>query len=79
MLNSTLNTNNFLTEYPSILNPKQVKTILNIGTNAVYNLLHSGELKSIKVNNQYKIPKLFLINFLNSLITTTREVCTNGN
>jgi excisionase family DNA binding protein len=53
-----------LNEYPDILTVEQVCEILNVGKNLVYGLLHSGAIKSIKVGAKYRIPKLWVLDYL---------------
>ena len=50
--------------YPDVLEIKDVRKILDIGERAVYKLLQSGELKSIKVAGKYRIPKLYLAEYI---------------
>jgi len=40
-----------------IMTPEEVMDYLYIGRNAVYDLLHSGEIKSFRVGRKWKIPK----------------------
>ncbi len=51
-------------EYKDVLTVKEVCAALGIGRNTVYRLLHSGELKSIRIGNKYKVPKKFLIEYI---------------
>ncbi len=50
--------------YKDVLSPDDVKEILGIGRNAVYKLLASGEIKSIMVGGKYRIPKIYLWNYI---------------
>lgn len=50
--------------YPDVLTPDEVKTILSIGRNAIYSLLKSGELKSLRIGKLYRIPKKYLMDYL---------------
>lgn len=59
------NTENIFTEYPDIVSRKELQNMLNIGNNTAFNLLNSGEIKSIKIGNVHKIPKINIIAFLN--------------
>lgn len=40
-----------------ILTPEEVMKRLNIGRNAVYKLLNSGEIKGFRVGRKWKIPR----------------------
>ena len=41
----------------NILSPEEVMNELQIGRNAIYKLLASGELKAFKVGHNWKIPR----------------------
>ena len=51
--------------YPDVLTVKEVREILRIGINNVYQMLKSGELKSIKIGRIYKIKKENVIEYIN--------------
>lgn len=53
-----------LNEYSDILLPKDVQQILHTGRNTVYNYLANGTIRSIKVGGKYRIPKLYLLEFI---------------
>lgn len=55
----------YLKDYPDVLTPIQIKKILNVGKNRIYSMLKSGEINSIKIGNQYRIPKQNLNIYLN--------------
>ena len=55
---------NMLAEYNDILKPEDVKKILQIGRNTVYDYLKNGTIKSIMVAGKYRIPKLYLLEFM---------------
>ena len=50
--------------YPDVVSLPDLMKMLNIGRNTAYSLLQNGELKSIKVGKQYRIPKQFIIEYL---------------
>ncbi len=52
------------TEYPDIVNPQQVSTMLGIGIKKTYELLHSGVIPSIRCGNHIKIIKIEVINYV---------------
>ena len=54
----------FLPEYGDILIPDDVQKILRTGRNTVYNYLSKGIIKSIMVGGKYRIPKLYLFEFI---------------
>ena len=56
--------NNIFGNYKDAVNRKQLQEILGIGKSLAYKLLQSGEIKSKKVGREYKIPKQYIIEYL---------------
>lgn len=54
----------FLTDYPDVLTTKDTREILGVSTKTHLHLIHTGQLHSIKVGRSYRIPKLYLLQFL---------------
>ncbi len=54
-----------LDKYPDVLDVKQLCEILHIGKNLAYSLLQNGDIKSIVIGRSYKIPKRFVLDYLN--------------
>ena len=50
--------------YPDVVSIPDLMKMLNIGRNTAYSLLQNGEVKSIKVGKQYRIPKQYIIEYL---------------
>ncbi len=55
---------NILSKYSDVLNPSDLIEILDIGKNTVYRLLKDNIIHSVKIGKKYKIPKVFLIEYL---------------
>lgn len=53
-----------LEEYSDVLLPEDLQNILHTGRNTVYNYLADGTIKSIKVGGKYRIPKLYLLEYM---------------
>ena len=53
-----------LKEYPDVLNVDQVSTILGISDKMTYKLLNGGDLKSLKIGRMFKIPKIYLLQYI---------------
>jgi len=53
--------------YPDILSVQQVGELLNISSKTVYRLLNEGALASLKVGRAYKIPKLYVLQYIKVL------------
>lgn len=54
-----------LRDCPDILTPIQLKEFLNVGKNRIYDMLQTGEIKSIRIGKQYWIPKKYINIYLN--------------
>lgn len=51
--------------YPDVLNVEQLCEVLGgIGKKTVYKLLKEEKIKAFKVGREYRIPKLYVINYL---------------
>lgn len=53
-----------LADYNDVLLPEDVQKILHTGRNTVYSYLAEGKIKSLRVGGKYKIPKLYLLEFI---------------
>lgn len=53
-----------LEKYSDVLLPEDVQQILHTGRNTVYGYLADGSIKSVRIGGKYRIPKLYLIEFL---------------
>ena len=62
-----------LTEYNDVLTPEDLQKILHTGRNTVYNYLAKGIIRSIKVGGKYRIPKLYLLEFMYPDMELTQE------
>ncbi len=56
--------NDLFNTYPNVVSIDEIQQMLRIGKNAVYELLKTEKLKSIKVGKKYVVPKKFVIDFL---------------
>lgn len=55
-----------LENYKDVLTPRELKEVLRIGFNKVYDLLKNGDIKSLRVGNKIIIPKVAVIEYLQS-------------
>ena len=55
---------NFLDELPLVLRVEDLIPILDIGRNTAYELVHSGQIRSVKVGRQIRIPRDAVVEFL---------------
>lgn len=53
-----------LADYEDVLRPEDVQAILHVGRNTVYKSLAEGKIRSIRIGNQYRIPKRYLIEYI---------------
>jgi excisionase family DNA binding protein len=55
------NTNNI----PLVLSVEMLTSVLDIGRNSAYNLVRSGQIRSVRIGRQIRIPREAVIDFLN--------------
>lgn len=53
-----------LDNYNDVLTTKELKEVLRIGFNKVYELLKNGDIKSLRVGNKIIIPKTAVLEYL---------------
>lgn len=52
-------------EYPDVVTVKQMCSMLGgIGMKTAYSLLESGTIRYLKIGKSFKIPKIFIIEYL---------------
>ncbi len=54
-----------LEEYDTLLTINDIREILNIGRNAVYELLNRGDISAFRIGRNWKIPKEALMVYIN--------------
>ena len=59
-----MDNNGILADYEDVLRPEDVQAILHVGRNTVYKSLAEGKIRSIRIGNQYRIPKRYLIEYI---------------
>ncbi len=53
-----------LEEYDALLSIQDIRQILNVGRNSVYELLKSGEIPAFRIGKSWKIPKDAVIYYI---------------
>lgn len=61
--------------YPDIVTVKQAQEMLNISKDSVYDLIKSRKIGGQKIGNGYKIPKIFIIDYVTE---SENQVSKNG-
>ena len=56
-----------LEQFPDILTVKDLQDILSVGRSKAYAILHSGDLQYITIGRQIRIPKKYLLDYLQKL------------
>ena len=51
-------------QYPDIMSVNDLRSALSIGRTKAYELVNSGQIKSIKVGNAIRIPKKSLLDYV---------------
>lgn len=64
IVKNEVNQNLLFENYPDIVNIRQMRTMLGIGKNLAYELLHSNTIKSLRIGREYKIPKIYIIQYV---------------
>ena len=54
----------FFEQLPDLMTPEDLQKVLHIGRNTVYKLLADGSIRSLKIGGKYRIPKLYLLEFI---------------
>ena len=49
---------------PEIMTFKECQKILKVGKNTLLDLIHTNQLEAFKVGSRWKIPKQFVIEFI---------------
>ncbi|BFK24933.1 MAG: helix-turn-helix domain-containing protein [Blautia producta] len=55
-----------LEDYKDVLQIDDIMEILKIGRNKAYDLIHAGEIKSLRIGRKIRVPKACMIDFLTS-------------
>ena len=63
-MNNQINYKEFFTHYPDVISVEQLMEMLHIGKVLAYKLLKSGRIVSMKVGREYRIAKVYVIDFL---------------
>lgn len=58
------NKNNIFSDYPDVVTVEQLSTMLGISTKTAYKLVKEKKIKSISIGRTYKIPKIFILDYL---------------
>ena len=56
---------NSIDELPLVLRVEDLMPILDIGRNTAYELVRSGQIRSVKVGRQIRVPRDAVVEFLN--------------
>ena len=55
---------NVFSNYPDVLTVQQLAAMLGISTKTAYKLVSEGAIKSITIGRNYKIAKIFVLEYL---------------
>ena len=51
-------------QLPLVLTVSQVARVLNLGRDTTYGLIRAGDIHSVRVGHQYRVPKAALMEYL---------------
>jgi len=60
--------------YPDVMIPEEARHALKIGRNTMYQLLKTGKIKYLTIGRKIKIPKRYLIDYIESECDNNRTV-----
>ena len=63
-MNNKFKKNKILSDYPDVLTVNALSTILQVSTTTCYSLIKNKEIRSIRIGNQIRIPKIYLYEYL---------------
>lgn len=63
-----MSSDDMFSNYPDILNTKQLQDMLGLSKNSVLDLLKSGEIKYLRKGKKYLIPKICVKEYIMSKI-----------
>lgn len=66
-----------LREYPDVMNIEQMSQALGVSTKTGYGLLKSGKVACLKVGRAYRIPKVYLLDYM-KVMEQEKSGKTNG-
>jgi len=58
--------NNMFNEYPDVMTISDLQSSLGIGRTTAYKLLNSGKIRHMRIGKAIKIPKQFLVEYINN-------------
>lgn len=59
-------------EYPDVVDVDELRRMLGgIGRRTAYRLLQNGDIKSVKIGRSYRIPKMYVIDYLRQIKVET--------
>lgn len=64
--------------YPEIFGVSTLCQALNIGRNKAYELLKNNEIQSIRIGRVHKIPKTYVIDYINNAIKQSNRLLVTG-
>ena len=56
--------NLMFTEYPDLVDVKQLQKMLGINRHTAYDLINNGEIHAARVGRKFRIPKICVIEYL---------------
>jgi excisionase family DNA binding protein len=59
-------TASMMRNYPDLMDVQHIQKILNIGRTKTYKLLKDGKIRSLRIGAEYRIPKAYLLEYLNN-------------
>lgn len=61
--------------YPDVLTVSQMRKALQIGQSKAYELVHSGDLRFITIGRQIRVPKTYLLDYMETMCSQSQPGC----
>ena len=63
-------------DYPDVLTIEDLQIALNIGRSTAYRLIRSGDIRHLRIGKNIKIPRRYLVEYINEACYNSGSVVT---
>ena len=68
MIYIDINSIEMFQSYPDVVSVDELQNMLGIGRNTAYKLINEKKIKSVLIGRQHKIPKCYIVEYLQTAI-----------
>ena len=62
-------------DYPDVVSVAQLQKMLGISRHFAYSMINDGILKAIRIGSAYKVPKVYIIDYIVNNCEKTKDIC----